>query len=205
MTKLLEDLAVLQPTVFPSVPRLFNRIYDKLVQVQLRSWLGCCVPVVKATALIWAVWLSVQGVAVAGGLKKFLFDYALASKSYYLKDGFTQHKLWDKLVFGKVCSRCVAPTPPASRPLSHGAWASSCVQLRALLGGRVRVMITGSAPISSAVKDFLQVRACNRLPTASPRVTCVLPSAGGVLLPCVRGLRLDRDVRHGHCDARPSP
>ena len=100
-----------------------------------------------------------QGVAVAGGLKKFLFDYALASKSYYLKDGFTQHKLWDKLVFGKVCSRCVAPTPPASRPLSHGAWASSCVQLRALLGGRVRVMITGSAPISSAVKDFLQVRA----------------------------------------------
>ena len=111
VTKLLEDLAVLQPTVFPSVPRLFNRIYDKLVQVQLRSWLGCCVPVVKATALIWAVWLSVQGVAVAGGLKKFLFDYALASKSYYLKDGFTQHKLWDKLVFGKVCCRCIAPTP----------------------------------------------------------------------------------------------
>jgi len=55
VTKLLEDLAVLQPTVFPSVPRLFNRIYDKLVQVQLRSWLGCCVAVVKATALTWAV------------------------------------------------------------------------------------------------------------------------------------------------------
>jgi len=33
VTKLLEDLAVLRPTVFPSVPRLFNRIYDKLVQV----------------------------------------------------------------------------------------------------------------------------------------------------------------------------
>ena len=48
---------------------------------------------------------------MAGGLKKFLFDYALASKSYYLKDGFTQHKLWDKLVFGKVCCRCIAPTP----------------------------------------------------------------------------------------------
>jgi len=46
-----------------------------------------------------------QGVALAGGVKKMLFDYALASKTYYLKDGFTQHKLWDKLVFGKVRSK----------------------------------------------------------------------------------------------------
>ena len=28
--KLLDDLKVLQPTAFPSVPRLFNRIYDKI-------------------------------------------------------------------------------------------------------------------------------------------------------------------------------
>ncbi len=28
--KLLEDVAELRPTVFPSVPRLFNRIYDKI-------------------------------------------------------------------------------------------------------------------------------------------------------------------------------
>jgi long-chain acyl-CoA synthetase len=28
--KLLEDLQVLRPTIFPSVPRLFNRIYDKI-------------------------------------------------------------------------------------------------------------------------------------------------------------------------------
>lgn len=28
--KLLDDLKVLQPTYFPSVPRLFNRIYDKI-------------------------------------------------------------------------------------------------------------------------------------------------------------------------------
>jgi long-chain acyl-CoA synthetase len=29
--KLMEDIAVLRPTMFPSVPRLFNRIYDKLM------------------------------------------------------------------------------------------------------------------------------------------------------------------------------
>lgn len=105
VTKLLDDLATLRPTVFPSVPRLFNRIYDKLV----------------------------QGVAVAGGIKKALFDYAYASKAYYLAEGYTTHGLWDKLVFEKV---------------------------RQLLGGRVRVMITGSAPIAAGVKDFLQVVFC---------------------------------------------
>lgn len=30
MTKLMEDLSVLKPTVFVSVPRIFNKIYDKL-------------------------------------------------------------------------------------------------------------------------------------------------------------------------------
>jgi long-chain acyl-CoA synthetase len=28
--KLSEDMQVLKPTLFPSVPRLFNRIYDKI-------------------------------------------------------------------------------------------------------------------------------------------------------------------------------
>ena len=29
--KLLDDIAALRPTVFPSVPRLLNRIYDKVI------------------------------------------------------------------------------------------------------------------------------------------------------------------------------
>ena len=29
---LLSDISVLKPTIFPSVPRLFNRIYDKVMQ-----------------------------------------------------------------------------------------------------------------------------------------------------------------------------
>ncbi len=29
--KIIEDLVALRPTVFVSVPRLFNRIYDKII------------------------------------------------------------------------------------------------------------------------------------------------------------------------------
>jgi long-chain acyl-CoA synthetase len=31
--KLLDDIKELQPTVFPSVPRLLNRVYDKVCRV----------------------------------------------------------------------------------------------------------------------------------------------------------------------------
>ena len=38
--KLVEDLAVLRPTLFPSVPRLFNRIYEKIT-TGLKTKGGC--------------------------------------------------------------------------------------------------------------------------------------------------------------------
>lgn len=101
--KLLEDIKELRPTVFPSVPRLYNKIYDKVV----------------------------QGAEAAGGVKASLFKKGLETKQYWLHQGFLEHKLWDKLVFGK---------------------------LRKRLGfDRVRVMITGSAPIANHVMDFLRV------------------------------------------------
>ncbi|RQM25845.1 hypothetical protein B5M09_013295, partial [Aphanomyces astaci] len=58
---------------FVSVPRLFNRVYDKIV----------------------------QGVASAGGVKKLMFDYAYATKKQGLADGTNVHALWDALVFSK--------------------------------------------------------------------------------------------------------
>ncbi|OWZ24430.1 Long-chain-fatty-acid-CoA ligase [Phytophthora megakarya] len=102
---LMDDLAVLQPTVFVSAPRLFNRVYDKIT----------------------------QGVAAAGGLKKILFDRALAVKLASLPDGHKTHALWDALVFSKV---------------------------RMALGGRVRLIFSGSAPLSAEVKEFMKVVFC---------------------------------------------
>ena len=95
--KLVEDAGVLKPTLFPSVPRLYNRIYGK-IQDKFKA---------------------------ATGLKGMLVQRAVASKLAYLQSGEgLTHWFYDKLVFGKVA---------------------------AMLGGRVRLMITGSAPIATEV------------------------------------------------------
>lgn len=75
--KILDDVKVLKPTVFVSVPRLFNRIYDK-------------------------VW---QGVNDKSMIAKFLFKLAYNQKKVGLAEGAVTHWLWDKLVFGKVRER----------------------------------------------------------------------------------------------------
>ncbi|KAG3238947.1 Long chain acyl-CoA synthetase 7, peroxisomal [Phytophthora idaei] len=105
VTKLLEDIAELRPTVFPSVPRLLNRIHDKIT----------------------------QGVAATGGLKKLLFDQGYAAKKEYLADGYYTHAFWDRLVFDK---------------------------LKMILGGRVRYILSGSAPLSKEVKEFMVIVFC---------------------------------------------
>ena len=75
--KLPEDLATLRPTIFPSVPRLLNRFYDKIM----------------------------GGVKAQGGLKAKLFNMGYAAKQQGLKDGYLTHALWDKLVFSKVSKK----------------------------------------------------------------------------------------------------
>jgi long-chain acyl-CoA synthetase len=100
--KLMDDIAVLQPTVFVSVPRLFNRIYDKVI----------------------------AGVKAKGGLASFLFNRAYSAKKENLKYGITEHAAWDKLVFGAI---------------------------RARLGGKVKHIVSASAPISPDVMDFLRI------------------------------------------------
>ncbi|TYZ58166.1 hypothetical protein PybrP1_003030, partial [[Pythium] brassicae (nom. inval.)] len=101
--KLMADMAALRPTIFPTVPRVLNRIYDKIT----------------------------QGVAAAGGVKKMLFDQAYAAKKYGLENGgHLTHALWDPLVFNK---------------------------LKPLIGGNVRLMMNGSAPLSHEVKEFVEI------------------------------------------------
>jgi long-chain acyl-CoA synthetase len=104
--KLTEDIAVLKPTLFPSVPRLFNRIYGKIL----------------------------DGTKAATGIKGWLVNKAIASKLANLKAGAgVTHGFYDKVVFKKM---------------------------KAILGGNVKVMITGSAPISGEVLDFLKICFC---------------------------------------------
>ncbi|TMW67698.1 hypothetical protein Poli38472_011318 [Pythium oligandrum] len=99
---LMDDVVALKPTQFCAVPRVFNRLYDKIT----------------------------QGVEAAGGVKKLIFDQAYASKKAYLAEGYTTHALWDSIVFAK---------------------------LREILGGRVNFMLSGSAPLSQEVKEFLKI------------------------------------------------
>lgn len=69
------DLADLKPTFFPSVPRLFSRMYDTMKG--------------KLDKL--------------SGIKKKMAARAVSSKAYYLKNGtHYSHKVWDKLVFNKI-------------------------------------------------------------------------------------------------------
>ncbi|KAG0165207.1 hypothetical protein DFQ28_001503 [Apophysomyces sp. BC1034] len=99
--KLLDDIAELKPTIFCSVPRLFNRIYDKVF----------------------------AGVKAKGGISSHLFHMAYNAKKANLQRT-VHHWLWDRVVFG---------------------------QIRAKLGGRLRFILSGSAPISPDVMDFMRI------------------------------------------------
>ncbi|KAJ0016135.1 hypothetical protein NQD34_014425 [Periophthalmus magnuspinnatus] len=95
-----DDMKTLQPTVFPVVPRLLNRVYDKVQS-------GAKTP-----------------------FKKWLLNFAVDRKYAEVKDGIIRkNSIWDKLIFNKV---------------------------QESFGGRVRIMVTGAAPISPAVLNFLR-------------------------------------------------
>ncbi|XP_013888177.1 long-chain-fatty-acid--CoA ligase 5 [Austrofundulus limnaeus] len=95
-----DDMKTLQPTIFPAVPRLLNRIYDKVQS-------GATTP-----------------------FKKWLLNLAVERKCAEVKEGIVRkNSIWDKLIFNKV---------------------------QESLGGRVRFMVTGAAPISPSVLTFLR-------------------------------------------------
>ncbi|TKS68265.1 Long-chain-fatty-acid--CoA ligase 1 [Collichthys lucidus] len=97
---LMDDLKTLRPTIFPVVPRLLNRMFDKVFSQANTP------------------------------LKKWLLDFAFRRKEADLKCGVVRtDSMWDKLIFRKV---------------------------QASLGGRVRLMITGAAPVSPTILTFLR-------------------------------------------------
>jgi long-chain acyl-CoA synthetase len=98
---LIDDILALRPSFFVGVPRVFDRIYDKI-----RSTIDH-----------------------AGPLTKFLFHTAYEAKKLAIKQGGST-PIWDALVFRKFKSR---------------------------LGGRVKAIISGSAPLTAPVHEFLLV------------------------------------------------
>ncbi|KAL4013351.1 hypothetical protein IC575_025517 [Cucumis melo] len=78
-------------------------------------------------------------VSSGGSLRKMLFDYAYTYKLGYLKKGLLQEKaapLLDKLVFDKI---------------------------KEAFGGRVRLFLSGAAPLPRLVEEFLRVTSCATL------------------------------------------
>lgn len=97
---LTDDMKTLKPTLFPVVPRLLNRVYDKIQS-------GANTPV-----------------------KNFLLKLAVFMKTAEIKQGIIRNdSIWDKLIFKKI---------------------------QETMGGRVRIMVTGAAPISPSVLTFLR-------------------------------------------------
>ncbi|XP_040983366.1 long-chain-fatty-acid--CoA ligase 5 [Aquila chrysaetos chrysaetos] len=97
---LTDDMKTLKPTLFPVVPRLLNRIYDKIQS-------GAKSPV-----------------------KRCLLNFAVIMKTSEIKQGIIRNdSIWDQLIFKKV---------------------------QETMGGRVRIMVTGAAPISPSVLTFLR-------------------------------------------------
>ena len=73
----MEDIAALKPTGFPSVPRLFNRIHDKIAAGTVNS------PGIRGAIFRYAYRVKEQNMKAGGGLK---------------------HSIWDSLLFGKVAA-----------------------------------------------------------------------------------------------------
>ena len=101
--KLTQYLAIVKPTLFLSVPRLYNRFFA-VMKGKLDQKTGCVACLVR------------------NGIKTKLAN--LHNKGVYT------HGFYDAIVFKK---------------------------LRLALGGRVRLMITGAAPLDDEVKDFFKV------------------------------------------------
>eukprot|EP01055_Gregarina_sp_Pseudo9_P005227 Gregarina_sp_Pseudo_9__5226@NODE_583_length_2551_cov_101_484873_g550_i0_p1_GENE_NODE_583_length_2551_cov_101_484873_g550_i0NODE_583_length_2551_cov_101_484873_g550_i0_p1_ORF_typecomplete_len703_score190_93AMPbinding/PF00501_28/9_5e84AMPbinding_C/PF13193_6/0_011Cas9_C/PF18525_1/0_29_NODE_583_length_2551_cov_101_484873_g550_i03082416 len=102
MAKLLDDIKVLKPTVFLSVPRLFNRINDRIA-------------------------LTLQDKKLP---TQALFNQGLKTKINRRRNvSATTHRVWDNVVFPKI---------------------------RAMMGGQLRGMICGGAPLDPIILERME-------------------------------------------------
>lgn len=96
-----DELSMVKPTLFVSVPRLYNKFYDAMK----------------------------KKISKAGWVGKKVFDIAYAQRLENISK-YNDYSSLLSFVFNKT---------------------------KAVLGGRVCMMITGSAPINADIKDFFRV------------------------------------------------
>eukprot|EP00064_Thunnus_orientalis_P006755 superscaffoldBa00000719_g6773 len=137
---LMDDIKTLKPTFFPVVPRLLNRIYDKVGEhIQIlslvsyvaphRLWVGYVFTPHLCFCTIPPISIKILG-SVTSPLRRALLHYAVRRKQAELSSGVVRNNsLWDKLVFNRI---------------------------QASLGGNLRFALTASAPISPTVLSFLR-------------------------------------------------
>lgn len=138
--KLFEDMEILKPSILPGVPRLFSRIFQKVM----------------------------QGKDQKGGIAKFLFDLGYNSKQAILEEGQdASGSFWNSIVFDKI---------------------------REKFGNRIRLVVTGAAPITKDVFQFLQIGfSC---PIVQGYGLTETTATGGITWPS--------NVKPGHCGP-PNP
>ena len=107
MTKVAEVIRMSSPTYVGGVPRVFEKVYGKVVAGVAAA------PPKKQKLFHWAVGLGKQKLSMNGTAPSFAFRL--------------QHKIADKLVLSKI---------------------------RAALGGRVRFIVCGAAPIDPEIIEF---------------------------------------------------
>ncbi|CAG7734013.1 unnamed protein product [Allacma fusca] len=127
---LMEDMKALKPTVTPTVPRLLNRIHDKVMS-------------------------TVNGSFV----KRNLLRMAINSKLAEMKRGILRkNTIWDTLVFKKV---------------QEG------------MGGRVRLLVVGSAPLSGNVLTFVRCALGCVVVEGYGQTECVAPATLTIQGDCI--------------------
>lgn len=83
--KLKDDLAILKPTIFPSVPRLYNKFYDK-IQAGLRETTGC-----KSTIAAKAIKTKLENEQATGTYTHCLYDKLVFKKMKAVLGGNVQY------------------------------------------------------------------------------------------------------------------